>query len=145
MNHYISSEENMRKTMFASLIVLIFGVGYIAYAQSRSGANAAGNWSGSYAGGSSGKFEMTIKKDAAGKLSGTLTASPDQGQGYTTQFKSVEVKASRLTMKFDDPDGSSEATLQAVIQGSSIKGDYSVRSKAGGEEVQKGTFTASRK
>jgi len=135
----------MRKTIFTSLIVLIFGVGYIAYAQSGSGANAAGTWSGSWTGGSSGKFEMTIKKDAAGKLSGTLTTSPDQGQGYTTQFKSVEVKASRLTMKFDDPDGSSEAMLQAVIQGSSIKGDYSIRSKASGEEVQKGTFTANRK
>src|SRR5215813_4626974 len=145
MNHYISPEEKMRKTMFASLIVLIFGVGYIAYAQSRSGANAAGNWSGSYAGGSSGKFEMTIKRDAAGKLSGTLTASPDQRQGYTTQFKSIEARASKLTLRFEDPGGEAEATLRAVIAGSAIKGEYSIRSKASGEEVEKGTFTASRK
>jgi hypothetical protein len=135
----------MRKTMFASLIVLIFGVGYIAYAQSRSGANPAGIWSGSWTGSSTGKFEMTIKKAAAGKLSGTLTASPDQGQGFTAQFKSVEVKASKLTMKFENSGGDGEVTLQAVIQGTSIKGDYSIRSKASGEEVEKGTFTAARK
>ena len=34
MNHYIPLEENMRKKMFAWLIMLIFGVGYMAYAQS---------------------------------------------------------------------------------------------------------------
>ncbi|MCI0387411.1 MAG: hypothetical protein MOB07_01400 [Acidobacteria bacterium] len=135
----------MRKTIIVTLIVLIFGVGYMSYAQSRSRNNAAGTWSGSWTGASKGKFEMTIKKDAAGKLSGTLTASPDQGQGYTAQFQSVEVKASKLTMKFEDPGGEVGVTLQAVIQGSSIKGDYSIRSKANSEEVEKGTFTATRK
>src|SRR5262245_24878478 len=145
MNHYNSLEENMRKKMFAWLIMLIFGVVYVAYAQSRSGANAAGTWSGTWTGKSKGKFEMTIKRDAAGKLSGTLTASPDQGQGYTTQFKSIQARASKLTLKFEDPGGEAEATLQAVIAGSAIKGDYSIRSKASGEEVEKGTFTAGRK
>ncbi|HKQ76625.1 MAG TPA: hypothetical protein VJ810_23220 [Blastocatellia bacterium] len=135
----------MRQTTSASLIVLIIFVGYIAYGQSRSGANAAGTWSGSWTGSSAGKFEMTIKKDAAGKLSGTLTASPDQGQGYTTQFKLIDAKASKLTIKFDSPDGGVEVTLQSLIQGKSIKGDYSIRAKASGEEVEKGTFTAARK
>jgi hypothetical protein len=133
----------MRRTIFVSLIVLIFGC--FAYAQSKSENDPVGTWSGTWSGGSTGKFEMTITKDANGKLSATLTAKPDEGDGFTGPFKSVEANGPKLTMKFEAPDGESEATLQAVIEGSTLKGDYSIRAKANGEEVDKGTFTASRK
>jgi hypothetical protein len=135
----------MLKKMFASLIILIVGAGYVAHAQSRSGADAAGTWSGSWTGGSTGKFEMTIKKDAEGKLSATLSGTPDQGESYTIHSTSILSDGSKLTMKFEGPDGEAEATVQAVIEGASMKGDYSIRVKAGGEEVDKGTFTAARK
>ncbi len=133
----------MRKTIFVSLIVLICGC--FAYAQSKSDGAAAGTWSGTWTGSSTGKFEITIKKEAGGKLSASLTATPDQGDGYTVNFKLVEPQGNKLTMKFDDPSGEIEGTLQAVVEGSSFKGDYTIRAKANGEEVEKGTFTASRK
>ena len=133
----------MRKTIFVSLIVLVFGC--FVYAQSKSDGGATGTWSGTWTGGSTGKFEMIIKKEAGGKLSATLTASPDQGDGYTVNFKLVQPNGDKLTMKFDDPSGEVEGTLQAVVEGSTIKGDYAIRAKANGEEVEKGTFTASRK
>jgi|SRR5215510_13346985 hypothetical protein len=135
----------MRKTMFVSLIVLTFCLGLLAHAQPKSGANAAGTWAGTWTGGSTGKFEMTIKKDAKGKLSASLSATPDQGGGYTVEVKSVVAIGSKLTCKFEDPPGDVEVTLQAMIVGSSLKGDYSVRAKASGEEVEKGAVTASRK
>jgi hypothetical protein len=135
----------MRKTMFASLIVLMFGVCCLAYAQSKSGADAAGIWAGTWTGGSTGKFEMTVKKGADGKLAGSLTASPDQGESYTTAFKSVVAEGNKLTIKFDDPAGEVEVTLVATIESSSMKGDYSVRAKANGEEVDKGAFAGSKK
>ena len=135
----------MLKTTSVSLILLIFGVSYMAYAQSKPGNNPAGTWSGSWTGGSTGKFEMTIKKEADGKLSATISGTPDQGESYTLQSKSIESNGSKLTIKFDGPDGEAEATLQAVIEGSTIKGDYSIRAKASGEEVDKGTFTGAKK
>ncbi len=136
----------MRKIISVWLIGLIFSIGCLAFAaQSKSGANAAGTWTGAWTGGSSGKFEITIKRGAGGKLTATLTASPDQGEGYTVPFKSVEASGSKLTLIFDDPSGAIEGTLQAVIAGSSIKGDYSIRNKASGEEAEKGTFTGARK
>ena len=135
----------MRKKMFASLIILIFGAGFVAYAQSRSGADVTGTWSGSWTGGSTGKFEMNIKKDAEGKLSATLSGTPDQGDSYTIHSTSILSDGSNLTMKFEGPDGEAEATVKAVIEGASMKGDYSIRAKAGGEEIDKGTFTAARK
>lgn len=133
----------MRRTIFVSLIVLAFAC--LAYAQSRSGNDPVGTWSGEWTGGSAGKFEMTIAKDANGKLSGTLTAKPNEGEGFSGPFKSVVANDNKLTMKFEPPDAESEATLQAVIEGSTLKGDYSIRVKANGEELEKGTFTASRK
>jgi len=135
----------MRKTIFVSLIMLTLSIGCFAYAaQSKSNNNAAGTWSGTWTGGSSGKFEMTIKKAAGGKLSASITVNPDQGEGYTVPFKSVESNGSKLILKFDAPGGEVEGTLQGMIVGSSIKGDYSVRSKANGQEVEKGTFTSAR-
>jgi len=133
----------MRKTIFVSLIVLVFGC--LAYAQSKSDGGAAGTWSGTWTGGSTGKFEMTITKDANGKLAATLTTKPDDGEGWTGSFKSVEANGAKLMMKIDFPDGEAEASLQAVIEGATLKGDYAIRVKANGEEVDKGTFTASRK
>jgi hypothetical protein len=135
----------MRKTILVSLITLIFGIGCIAYAQSKAENDPVGTWSGTWTGGSTGKFEMNITKGANGKLSATLTATPDQGEGFTGPFKSVEATGNKLVMKFEAPDGESEATLEAVIEGSSLKGNYAIRAKASGEEVEKGTFTASRK
>jgi hypothetical protein len=145
MIYHLSQEENMRKKMFVSLIILIFGVGYVAYAQSKSDADATGTWSGSWTGGSTGKFEMTIKKDAEGKLSATLSGKPDQGESYTIHSTSIESNGSKLTMNFEGPDGEAVAMVQAVIEGESMKGEYSIRTKAGGEEVDKGAFTAARK
>jgi len=145
----------MRKTMFASLIALIFGIGCLAYAQPKSnkntagantaGVGAAGAWSGAWTGGSSGQLEMAITKGVKGKLSATLTANPNQGDGFTVQAKSVIASGSKLTLKFESPGGGTEGTLRGVIKGSSINGNYSIRSKANGEVVDKGTFTATRK
>ena len=135
----------MRKTIFVSLIALIFGVGCLAYAQSKPNNSAVGAWAGSWSGNSTGKFEMAITKGADGKLSATVTSHPDQGEGSTFQSKLVETNGAKLTIKFEDSNGEIDGTLQAVIDGSSMKGDYSIRAKASGEETDKGTFTAARK
>jgi hypothetical protein len=135
----------MRKTVLVSLIALMLSVGCVAYAQSKSDSNPAGTWSGTWTGGSTGKFEMTIAKGADGKLSATMTANSDQGETSNWQSKLVEADGDKLTIKFDDSDGESEGTLHAVIEGSSMKGDYSVSAKATGEQTDNGTFTATRK
>jgi hypothetical protein len=88
---------------------------------------------------------MTITEGADGKLSATMTATTDQGETSNWQSKLVEATGDKLTIKFDNSDGESEGTVHAAIEGSSMKGDYSVRAKATGEETENGTFTATRK
>ena len=130
---------------FASLIIVILGVGIMAYAQTRSGASPVGNWTGTWSGGSSGKFEMTIKKNTNGKLTASFDGLPDQGDRYTLQSTLVDATGAKLTIKFDSPDGEAIATVNAVIEGASMKGEYSIRTKANNEEVEKGSFSAKRK
>ena len=135
----------MRRRTLVSLIALLLCVGCLAHAQSKSANDPAGIWSGTWTGGSTGKFEMTITKGADGKLSATMTSHPDQGESSTWQSTLVEANGEKLTMKVDSADGGAEGTLHGVIEGSSITGDYSVRAKASGEETDKGTFTGTRK
>jgi hypothetical protein len=104
-----------------------------------------GTWEGTWSGGSSGNVGMTISKGAGGKLSGSISPKPDQGDGYTVALKSVEISSGKLTLKFEDPNGESEITLTATVEGKSAKGNYSVRQKGDGSEVDSGTWTVTKK
>jgi hypothetical protein len=88
---------------------------------------------------------MTITKGADGKLTGSLTAHPTEGDGYTTKFKSVDVTGDKLTVKLADPDDEVEITIQGALDPAAMKGSYSVRSKGQGEEVDGGTWEAKKK
>jgi hypothetical protein len=136
----------MRKTILVSLFVLVIATFSPAFAgQSASDSKFAGGWAGSWSGGSSGKFEMTITKDASGKLSATIVTMPEQGDGGTLQSKSVEAADSKLKIKLEDSEGNVEVSLEGVLEGTSIKGNYSVRDKAQGTEVETGSWSASKK
>ena len=135
----------MRKTIFTTLIALIIGASCLAFTQTKTAISPAGTWSGTWSGGSAGKFEITIRREAARRFSASIIASPDRGDEYTVPVRSIESSGSKLSLKFTDPEGEVEATLQGVIEGSSFKGEYTIRARATGAEVEKGAFTASRK
>jgi hypothetical protein len=134
----------MRKSSLTSLFVLIFTCLALA-GQNSAGNNFAGSWAGSWTGGSNGKIDMTIAGDASGKLSITLIATPEQGDATTFQSKTAEVVDNKLKAKFEAPDGALEVSLEGAIDGASLKGTYSVRDKAQGNEVESGTWTVSKK
>ena len=140
----------MRKQILYSLpiLVLVACVSYARQADNKKASTdsaAIGTWNGTWQGGSSGKFEMTITKGPDGKLSGSLTAHPAEGDGYTTNFKSVDVTGGKLTVKLSDPDDEVEITIQGALDPAAMKGSYSVRSKGQGEEVDGGTWEAKKK
>jgi hypothetical protein len=135
----------MRKTIFAVLIATLFGVGGLAYGQTRAKTSPAGIWSGIWSGGSTGKFEMTIRREAPGRFSGSMTVTPDRGDEYAAPIRLLEAKGSKLSVKFRDPNDEVEVTLQGVIEGASFKGEYTIRAKVSEREVETGAFTANRK
>lgn len=136
----------MRKSLFVMSSLLCFCLAALAQTQQAAGEkDLMGAWTGSWSGGSNGSFEMTITKDANGKLGGSITPKPEGGESYTASFKSVALADGKVTMKLADPSDEVEITLEATLDGSALKGTYLVRVKADGNEVDRGTITASKK
>jgi hypothetical protein len=136
----------MRKSLFVVLSLLCFCLAVLAQNEkAASEKNLVGTWSGAWTGGSNGSFEMTVTKDADGKLGGSITPKPEGGESYTVSFKSVALAEGKVTMKLSDPNDEADITLEATLDGSDLKGTYLVRIKADGNEVDRGTVTASKK
>lgn len=128
--------------------VLLLCCALVSLAQAQQAAgekNPVGAWAGSWTGGSNGTFEMAITKAADGKLGGSITPKPEGGESYTATFTSVAFSDGKGTIKLADPSGEVEITLEATVDGSTLKGSYSVRAKADGGEVDRGTFTANKR
>ncbi len=136
----------MRKSLFVILSSLYFCMVGLAQTQQAAGEkNLVGSWAGTWSGVSSGAFEMTITKNADGKLGGSITPKPDGGESYTASFKSVSPADGKVIVKLTNPSDEVEITLEVTIDGSALKGTYSVRVIADGNEVDHGTITASKK
>jgi hypothetical protein len=136
----------MRKRLIVLLSLLCFCLSGLTYARHTADEkNLVGAWAGSWTGGSNGTFELTVTKDASGKLGGNITPKPEGGDSYTSTFKSVVVADNKVTMKLADPNEEAEITLEATLDGTTLKGTYVVRIKADGNEVDRGTITANKK
>jgi hypothetical protein len=71
-------------------------------AQSSSPDRFVGTWAGTWDGAGTGKIEMALAKDEAGKLSGQVAATTDNGD-YTAKFKALSIEANKMTAKYDFP------------------------------------------
>jgi hypothetical protein len=137
----------MRKTLFVLMGVagLYVAAAAAAQAQKATEKDLIGTWAGKYAGTSSGSYEMTINRDAEGKLSGSVSPKPDDGEPYTSPFNSVTFADGKAMMTLFDPPGNVEITVEVTLEGASLKGTYVVRAKADGSEVERGSLTGTKK
>ena len=108
--------------------------------------NVIGAWSGTWDGASTGKYTMSIARDDAKKLGGTIQTVPDEGGGYTATFKSVVVDGATVTISYDSPAGdATEIQLVATIDGATIKGSWKAMDPASNTVSASGNFIGSRK
>jgi hypothetical protein len=143
---YDESGGVMRKTALTILGLIVCCAAAAGQApQKATEKDLIGTWTGKYSGGTTGAFEMTITKDAEGKLAGSVSPKPDAGDPYTTPFTAIQFADGKATMKCFDPPGEVEITLEATIEGSTLKGEYVVRARADGSEADRGTFTGTKK
>jgi len=131
----------------AAVLIAVVGVSaaFMATVSADDSAALVGSWQGSWTGDSSGKFDMTITKGSGGKLSGNISPKPEGSEGYTVEFKTVEVASGKLTAKFEDPEGEVEIVMTGSVEGKSAKGTYTVRQKSGGSQAETGSWTMTRK
>ena len=130
----------MRKSVLASLLLIVIGVLSAAtHAQSY-----LGTWTGTWEGmGSSGGFELTLEKGAEGPTGKvTVTGEP----AYSAATKTLKIDDNKLTASYDfTPDPSLEVLLAAAIDGDTLKGTWIARTKADSAEVASGTWTVKQK
>lgn len=104
------------------------------------GKQYAGAWSGTWEGGGSGKFDMTLQVGSDGKLGGEVAVGSDQGD-YTAQFTKVSFAGNKLTATYDYPLAAEmEVRLDGTFSGKSASGTWKMGAK--GESETQATIAA---
>lgn len=108
------------------------------------GSQFAGTWSGRWDGdGSGGGFELTIEsKDNT--LSGAVSVTGEPT--YKATLKKLSFDGNKMIAAYDfTPDDQAEVVLAATFEGDTAKGTWSLRAKADGAEVARGTWNVTKK
>ena len=113
--------------------------------QARQAADPAGTWTGTWEGaGGNGGIEIVLEKGKDGALGGRVSVTGEPT--YNATLRTVTVEGQKISWSYDfPPDESIEIRMAATIDGKSIKGNWSARPKAGGDELASGTLTAEKK
>ena len=134
----------MTRRFWLSLSLLIFAtVGLSLRAQQA--ADPVGTWTGTWEGaGGNGGIEVVFEKGKDGALGGRISVTGEPT--YKATLKTVTVDGQKLSWAYDfPPDESIEIKMAATIDGQNVKGTWSARPKAGGDELASGTMTAAKK
>jgi hypothetical protein len=136
----------MRRAASGMIGLLVFCAALGAQAPKATEKDLIGLWAGRYDGGSGGgTFEMTIARDAQGKLGGNVSPKSDSGESYTVPLTTVQFADGKATLKCPDSSGEAEVTVDVTIEGTGMKGTFIVRARSDGSELDRGTVTASKK
>lgn len=115
--------------------------------QSASGEQYAGIYSGTWDGAGAGNFELTLEKAKDDGVTGKVAVTTDGGN-YTAELKALSFEGRKMNAKYDfplDATAGSEVLLVATIEGSIVKGTWSLHPKGQEAEVAKGTWTVTKK
>jgi hypothetical protein len=130
------------------LLLLVCSIASAASVDARQAAGAdqyAGMWSGTYDGGGTGQFEMTLVKAQDGAMTGKVDVTTEGGN-YSADLKSVAFEGAKMTAKYDFPlDPSAEVIMTATFEGSTAKGTWSLRPKGQPDELASGGIAVTKK
>jgi len=109
-----------------------------------SGSQFAGTWSGRWdADGANGGFELTIESKE-NSLSGSVSVTGEPT--YKATLKKLAFDGNKMNAAYDfTPDEQAEVILAATFEGDAAKGTWSLRGKADGTEVARGTWSVTKK
>ena len=134
----------MTRRFCLSVSLLMFAAFGLS-AQARQAADPAGTWTGTWEGaGGNGGIEIVLEKGKDGALGGRVSVTGEPT--YNATLRTVTVEGQKISWTYDFPvDESIEIRMAAAIDGRSMKGNWSARPKAGGDEIVSGTLAAEKK
>ena len=104
----------------------------------------AGSWSGTFEGDSSGTFTMSIGRDESKNLGGTIEVVPEIGEGYSAQFRTVDIDGNIVTLTYDLTGEGAKVQLDGTLDGKTLKGAWKVTDTATNSVTSSGNFTSSK-
>ena len=105
----------------------------------------AGTWKGTWEGGGTGRFDMTLAAGAGG-MTGGVSVGTDGGD-YTAQFTTLSITGNKISAKYNYPlDEQGEITLNGTIDGNKVNGTWALGAKGqDGPSMANGTWTVTKK
>ncbi|MBD2756394.1 hypothetical protein [Spirosoma validum] len=116
------------KALFTAF-VLLAATFQFAKAQTSSTGNDTlktfvGKWSGTYAGDSSGKFELVIKQDNGQKLTGQVLMLTDDPNQKPINLKTISWKDGTLSATYTDPAEGDEVSFTGIYTNPDLEGSW---------------------
>jgi hypothetical protein len=137
----------MRRQGSAWLLLFIVSFSAICSAawQPAAGEQFLGTWTGTWDGaGAGGGFEVTLEKGTDGAVSGKVSVTGEPT--YKAPFKALSFDGKKMTAKYDfPPDQGGAVVLEAVFEGTTATGTWSLRQKSNDTEVAKGGWKVTKK
>ena len=131
----------MRKWLAAAAIALL---GAVAVAQSDIAA-FVGTYGGTWEGGGTGRFDLTIEKSSDGKPAGGVSVGTDQGD-YTAKFKELSFDGQNMKARYEFPlDAQADVAITGKFDGAAAEGTWSLVAKGGDQSFAGGTWKVTKK
>jgi hypothetical protein len=131
----------MRKVIAAAALAL---VGVVALAQSDIAA-FVGTYSGTWEGGGTGRFDLTIERGSDGQPAGGVSVGTDQGD-YTAKFKELSFDGQNMKARYEFPlDSQADVAITGTFNGGTVEGTWNLVAKGGDQSFAGGTWKVTKK
>lgn len=132
----------MRKRWFAAAALALLGA--VAVAQTDIAA-FVGTWNGTWEGGGSGRFDLTIEPGSDGKPAGGVSVGTEQGD-YTAKFKELSFDGQNMKARYEFPlDAQADVKVAGTFNGGSAEGTWELVAKGGDQSFAGGTWKVAKK
>jgi hypothetical protein len=127
---------------FAAAALALLGA--VAAAQSDIAA-FVGTWGGTWEGGGTGRFDLTIERGSDGQPAGGVSVGTDQGD-YTAKFKQLSFDGQNMKARYEFPlDTQADIVVAGTFKGSDAEGTWSLVPKDGDQVFAGGGWKVTRK
>ena len=132
--------------VYAAALMLLAGVvASVPSAMSAGDDPYVGTWTGSWEGGGTGRFDMTIERDASGVLTGGVSVGTDQGD-YVAKFKELSFDGGKMKAKYDFPlDAQAEVAIAGTFAAADAQGQWQLQPQGQDQAFAGGTWTVKKK
>lgn len=131
----------MRKLIAAAALALL---GVVAMAASDISA-FVGTYAGTWEGGGSGRFDLTIERGSDGQPAGGVSVGTDQGD-YTAKFKELSFEGQNMKARYEFPlDTQADVAITGKFDGGNVEGTWSLVAKGGDQAFAGGTWKVTKK